>query len=632
MKWIKYKYVCGKDSNGNEVLAKKKVGYNESNLAIAETEAYDGYTIEEDETDFSSTPTFPGDIDMAGHKIKNLGLPTEDTDAISLGETKNLIASAITDKTQLTPEFVSSIDECTDVDKLYVIDGYIYAYMSGQWTNTGNAFVPTDYEDRILDIEDEIYQARKRPNGREYANLWYRLKADYDEVQETIADEFGGVKTDILLVSKKATANSEQTAVLKAKSIEDMTDVEKMYALPNGEMYVCDVSENLADPTSSEWCTNARLATVYGNSKECTGSILTNYIPVKVGDILRVKGLNLFGNNSTHNSTIASYSSKDIIADGTGKLEAYLMYKITSLNVEQSIDGVKNVISRDGDTYVYTIFERGDGTQVSYATDIAYIRISAPLAEGYTAENVVITVSEGWKSVHKALENKVEDDISRKIDKNQGIENVGKILVVGADGNIILADMPNGGSNGDVTGYLDTDNNIRLSGNLASGRYTLKYEYEDGTVAEVGTIEVGAIPEPTEPTNFADTSSSDWLTDYRLSFNGTELTTKELTGAICTNFVADIQTDDIVRVEGIDFTDTNNRQALVKENGTIIAVDNAMNLPGYSTHITNVTYDSNTLQFTVANTEQLKKLRFSGTLTDTADDVKITITRNGTVL
>jgi hypothetical protein len=216
--------------------------------------------------------------------------------------------------------------------------------------------------------------------------------------------------------------------------------------------------------------------------------------------------------------------------------------------------------------------------------------------------------------------------------KNQGAENVGKILVVGTDGNLVLTYMPEGGTSGDVTGYLDTDNNIRLSGNLASGRYTLKYEYEDGTVAEVGTIEVGAIPEPTEPTNFADTSSSDWLTDYRLSFNGTELTTKELTGAICTNFVADIQTDDIVRVEGIDFTDTNNRQALVKENGTIIAVDNATNLPGYSTHITNVTYDSNTLQFTVANTEQLKKLRFSGTLTGTADDVKITITRNGTVL
>lgn len=236
-------------------------------------------------------------------------------------------------------------------------------------------------------------------------------------------------------------------------------------------------------------------------------------------------------------------------------------------------------------------------------------------------------------AAHKATET-LETDISllnkNALMKNQGAENVGKILVVGTDGNLILTDMPEG--NGDITGVLDENNNILLSGNLADGTYTLKYENEDGTYTEIGTLEVGAIPEPTEPTNFADTSSSDWLTDYRLSFNGTELTTKKLTGAICTNFVADIQTDDIVRVEGIDFTDTNNRQALVKENGTIIAVDNATNLHGYSTHITNVTYDSNTLQFTVANTEQLKKLRFSGMLTGTADDVKITITRNGTVL
>lgn len=243
-------------------------------------------------------------------------------------------------------------------------------------------------------------------------------------------------------------------------------------------------------------------------------------------------------------------------------------------------------------------------------------------------------LDKGVAAYSQSEENKTDISFVKEnaLMKNQGAENVGKILVVGTDGNLVLTDMPEGGTSGDVTGVLDESNNILLSGNLASGRYTLKYEYEDGTVAEVGTIEVGAIPEPTEPTNFADTSSSDWLTDYRLSFNGTELTTKELTGAICTNFVADIQTDDIVRVEGIDFTDTNNRQALVKENGTIIAVDKAMNLLGYSSHITNVTYDSNTLQFTVVNTEQLKKLRFSGTLTGTADDVKITITRNGTVL
>ena len=47
MKWIKYKILCNEHE---EILLEKKVGYNEANLAIAESEAYEGkYTIEEDD-------------------------------------------------------------------------------------------------------------------------------------------------------------------------------------------------------------------------------------------------------------------------------------------------------------------------------------------------------------------------------------------------------------------------------------------------------------------------------------------------------------------------------------------------------------------------------------------------------
>ncbi len=84
------------------------------------------------------------------------------------------------------------------------------------------------------------------------------------------------------------------------------------------------------------------------------------------------------------------------------------------------------------------------------------------------------------------------------IEKNQGTENVGKILVVGTDGNLTLTDMPEG-TGGDVIGVLDESNNILLSGDLADGTYTLKYENEDGTYSEIGTLEVGAIPKPVEP-------------------------------------------------------------------------------------------------------------------------------------
>jgi hypothetical protein len=78
--------------------------------------------------------------------------------------------------------------------------------------------------------------------------------------------------------------------------------------------------------------------------------------------------------------------------------------------------------------------------------------------------------------------------------KNQGAENVGKILVVGTDGNLILTDMPEG--SGDITGVLDDANNILLSGNLADGTYTLKYENEDGTYTEIGNLVVGIVTIP----------------------------------------------------------------------------------------------------------------------------------------
>lgn len=47
-----------------------------------------------------------------------------------------------------------------------------------------------------------------------------------------------------------------------------------------------------------------------------------------------------------------------------------------------------------------------------------------------------------------------------------------------------------------VFGILDEDNNIILSGDLANGTYTLKFQNKDGTYTDIGTLEVGAIPEP----------------------------------------------------------------------------------------------------------------------------------------
>ena len=147
-------------------------------------------------------------------------------------------------------------------------------------------------------------------------------------------------------------------------------------------------------------------------------------------------------------------------------------------------------------TKTATINDGADGTSVTVSS------VSESTASG--GSNVV-TFSDGKKVSIKngkdadpyILTATDKNEIAQNVKgvcvaKNQGAANVGKILVVGTDGNLTLADMPEGGgASGDVIGTLDDSNNILLSGNLADGTYTLKYENVDGTYTEIGTLTVG---------------------------------------------------------------------------------------------------------------------------------------------
>lgn len=140
------------------------------------------------------------------------------------------------------------------------------------------------------------------------------------------------------------------------------------------------------------------------------------------------------------------------------------------------------------------------------------------------------------------------EEIADKLPKNQGAENVGKILMVGTDGNLVLVDMPEGGASGDVVGVLDESNNILLSGSLANGTYVLKYENDDGTYTTVGTLEVGATPEPEPVVNLADPTSADWQEGYRLSISSGS--TSALAGHTTTNYIK-CKAGDVLRVKGL---------------------------------------------------------------------------------
>jgi hypothetical protein len=87
-----------------------------------------------------------------------------------------------------------------------------------------------------------------------------------------------------------------------ANSIEECTDTTKLYVLPDGMIYAYMAYENSveggqplftnkADPTSSDWNTDKRLSFSSGSMSPCTGAIVSNVIPMKTGDTIRVKGL-----------------------------------------------------------------------------------------------------------------------------------------------------------------------------------------------------------------------------------------------------------------------------------------------------------------------------------------------------
>lgn len=69
--------------------------------------------------------------------------------------------------------------------------------------------------------------------------------------------------------------------------------------------------------------------------------------------------------------------------------------------------------------------------------------------------------------------------------------------------------------NGTVVGTLDESNNILLTGSLVDGTYTLKYENEDGTYTEVGTLVVGEVTQTY--TNLFDPSTASINTRWSCS-------------------------------------------------------------------------------------------------------------------
>lgn len=145
---------------------------------------------------------------------------------------------------------------------------------------------------------------------------------------------------------------------------------------------------NLADPTSADWKEGYRLSISSGNVSALTGHTTTNFIPCKAGDVLRIKGMTITGYASSNN--VDGANAAKIVQYNSSKTKLGGLY---GLPAGTTSDGYADKVTTNGDVSTYTILLKNDGTQGAGSSD-AYIRIDGFLMDGYTAEDVVITINE----------------------------------------------------------------------------------------------------------------------------------------------------------------------------------------------------------------------------------------------
>lgn len=140
---------------------------------------------------------------------------------------------------------------------------------------------------------------------------------------------------------------------------------------------------NLADPTSADWLVGYRMSSG-GEIKEESVTHVSNYIPVKAGDVVRVRGQNLFFHGAS-----TGYATQTFYNENKERI-AKLTFNGTSADIYGSHVGSDGEPTGD---FVYAVasgaeFVSGDASQ------IAYVRFSGRLWAGYTKEDVIITVNQ----------------------------------------------------------------------------------------------------------------------------------------------------------------------------------------------------------------------------------------------
>lgn len=187
-------------------------------------------------------------------------------------------------------------------------------------------------------------------------------------------------------------AEQLQHSPVFVNSLEECTDTEKLYVLPDGYLYAYMRSAgaqftNLADPSGSDWAADSRLNSS-ASVVEYAGAAVTNWIDAAADDVIRVKGLNIL-------DATAGYIAKNTVS---GTQSSMKCASFTS-DIVQDADGVTS----------YTIWYN-NGSQTSTAGNVTQIRLSGMLTGA--ASDVIITKNEeivygdvyAWQSTGRAYQ------------------------------------------------------------------------------------------------------------------------------------------------------------------------------------------------------------------------------------
>lgn len=202
---------------------------------------------------------------------------------------------------------------------------------------------------------------------------------------------------------------------------------------------------------------------------------------------------------------------------------------------------------------------------------------------------------------------------SEKVDKTSaslGIASDGLIYLF-IDGNPAGMGIPQGQS-GDVFGYVDENNTIVLTGNLADGNYSIKYEIDNDSTVDIGAFTIGSAQ---TYTNLAKTVTE----GKRLNSSAAVIDSSE--HALVEDYIP-FASGDVVRVKGLNvthFSFYNSSKTSINSGPISFPYENG------SKTISGAKGDDGIYTLTNISNAECKFIRIAGTLAGSTLDVIITL-------